>query len=118
MTAFELIDDLNKYNQDLIIQFDFGGYPNYIDSWRGSYNTPSIFWKMEDYIKLTVKQFINMLNKIDGMTVTGYKGGDFILLGTDDIHLSYNFGDYTLCIIESISKENNSIILHTKYKGN
>ncbi len=115
MTADELIERLKDYDQTLSVIFDFGGYPKRIDSWRGSYDQPSLFWDMT-YCNITVKYFIAMLEEINGMNVIGYKGGEFVLRGDSEIYLSYNPRDYTMCVIERISKENHQLILHTKYQ--
>ena len=116
MTANELIKTLQSYDEDLTVQFDFGGYPQYIDSWRGSYDQPSLFWDMK-YTRITIKGFIDMLMKVEGMKVEGYKGGDFMLSANDEIYLSYSYGDYIQCVIERISKEDSTLILHTKYQS-
>ena len=115
LNAKELLKELKTFDDNLYIKFDFGGAPTYIDSWRGSYELPSLFWDNECH-NMQNKEFKQMIKEIDCMEVEGYKGGDYILNDTDIIWLSGYDGDYTECTISRISKEGIYIILHTQYE--
>ena len=100
----------------LYIKFDFGAYPEYIDSWRGSYELPSLFWEME-CSNMQNKEFQEMIKDIEGMEVAGYKGGNFTLDDADTIWLSGYDGDFSMCTISRVSKEEGMyLILHTQYE--
>ena len=65
------------------------------DSWRGSYNLPAIsYYQSSDGCK--IDDAIVNLKEVDGMDVTGYKGGDFSLDADDPLFIA-NYGDSNNC---------------------
>jgi len=111
----ETVQDKNKP-----IVFDFGMKPAGASSWRGSYcelgleysengggsaswNSDRVDKEFEDMtfykkdsFKLPenpkTKDFLDMLNAIIGKTMTGYKGGDFVMSKNVAVYLG-NYGD-------------------------
>lgn len=66
---------LYRYNQ---ISFDFGGFvPFEFNSWRGSYDQLAIAYQKGDTI--SVLEFLNMCENICGKTLTGSKGGEYVM---------------------------------------
>jgi len=91
---------------------DFAG-----DSWRGSYDLPAISY--EEYNEdedngYSVKTVIENLKEIDGMEVTGYKGGDFTLSKFDPLFVA-NYGSSNDCTaIVDIFEIDEFVICRTK----
>ena len=115
LSTRDLLKELNKYDDELYVIFDFGAHPIYIDSWRGSYELPSLFWDTK-CLSIKNKDFKDMLEDVNGMEVEGYKGDSFILDDTDTIWLSGYDGDYTLCTISGVTKDSIYLILNTQYE--
>lgn len=68
------------------------GDPDYVTSWRGSYDQPTLApYGGEPY--QTVKDVLKLLTNAIGMEVTGWKGGQFVLKG-DDTLWADAAGDY------------------------
>ncbi len=115
LNAKELLKELEIFDDKLYVKFDFGASPKYIDSWRGSYDLPSLFWDNKCN-NIQNKKFKQMIKEIEGMEVEGYKGGDFTLDDTDIIWLSGFQGDSSMCTISKVSQESIYLILHTQYE--
>lgn len=68
-----------RYNHEPTVNFDFEYlFPVGIDSWRGSYDELAIGFAT-DGNPMTVGEFLNMLKDTVGKTLSGYKGGDFLM---------------------------------------
>ena len=115
MNAKEMINRLEQYSPTKQVEFDFGGYVDYIDSWRGSYSQPALYWTI-NYNKFLVKDLITMLEDVDGMKVTGYKGGDYVLNDDDTIWVTPTPNISGTTTIDRISEEEYSVVLHTRYE--
>jgi hypothetical protein len=73
---------IKKYKAEAMVRFDFEYlFPTAIDSWRGSYAELALnFCDGEGNDKqMTVSEFLRMLKETIGKTLTGYKGGDFLM---------------------------------------
>ena len=118
MSAEEIISKLKEFknsNKLIIIEMnnkiftsDFAA-----DSWRGSYNLPAIsYCTSKD--GCTVNTAIENLKEIDGMEVTGYKGGDYTLNKEDPLFIA-NYGESNNCTaIVDIVESDEFIICLTK----
>ena len=118
MSAEEIISKLEEFkdsNKLVVIEMnnkiftsDFSA-----DSWRGSYNLPSIEYYNSDS-GCSVESAIENLQEIDGMQVTGYKGGDYVLNKEDPLFIA-NYGESNNCTaIVDIQETNDFIICLTK----
>lgn len=60
------------------VRFEFGNLsPTHLMSWRGSYSELAIGYS--DDSEKTHKEFLDELRGMVGKTLTGYKGGDFVM---------------------------------------
>lgn len=66
-------------------------YPTGIDSWRGSYCELAINYSTTS-CHMTAKGFLNLLRNTIGKTLTGYKGGYFLMGKTTPVWVA-NYGD-------------------------
>jgi len=79
LTLGEAIDQIKTFDPILEVEFDFGGYPDGLDSYRGYYSDLAIDKRVE---KTTVDGFTAMLEAALDNTYTGYKGGDYTMTET------------------------------------
>ena len=118
MSAEEIISKLEEFkdsNKLVVIEMnnkiftsDFAA-----DSWRGSYNLPSIEYYNSDS-GCSVESAIENLQEIDGMQVTGYKGGSYIFRDIDPLFIA-NYGESNNCTaIVDIIESDDFIICLTK----
>ena len=116
MSANDIIEKLKEFestNKLVVIEMNNELYTSNFDadSWRGSYDLPSISYR-EDDSGVSIETAIYNLNEVNGMEVTGYKGGDFTLSGDDPIFVA-NYGKSNNCtaIIDVIEIENYIVCL-------
>ena len=118
MSAEEIISKLEEFKDSNKLVFiemnseiftsDFAA-----DSWRGSYNLPSIEYYNSDS-GCYVESAIENLQEIDGMKVNGYKGGHYTLNKEDPLFIA-NYGESNNCTaIVDIVKSDEFIICLTK----
>lgn len=118
MSAEEIINKLEEFKDlkklvviemnNKIFTSDFNA-----DSWRGSYNLPAIEY-YSGKSGCSVDSAIENLQKIDGMEVEGYKGGDYVLSKEDPLFIA-NYGDSNNCTaIVDIIESDEFIICLTK----
>lgn len=118
MSAEEIISKLEEFKDSNKLVFiemnseiftsDFAA-----DSWRGSYNLPSIEYCSEDS-GCSIDSAIKNLQEINGMKVEGYKGGDYVLNKEDPLFIA-NYGCSNNCTaIVDIQETNDFIICLTK----
>lgn len=115
LNTIELIDQLESCTQDKNVRFDFGGYFDNIDSWRGAYDQPAIFWTLE-WKDTTVSELISRLEKVEGMNVIGYKGGEFMLNSFDTLRLTPEYNKVCSTTINKVTDEEYEVIIHTQYE--
>ena len=76
----DVINELEKYPDHyyVLVQMDEGAeFSDFVtDSWRGSYDMPSIFKRDNPS---TIKECVNNLKLTERKQVVGYKGGDYML---------------------------------------
>ena len=78
MTLGEIIATLKRKDQDRSVTFGFDyARPSGVGSYRGYYEDLAIGYKRG--AECTVATLLLMLQDIDGKTLTGWKGGDYIM---------------------------------------
>ena len=80
---FPVVIILND-NPDMLLEWDFKGCDFFCDSWRGSYNYPAAIYSNNVY---DVETVIDNLRKMSNKTVSGYKGGEYVLDEEDCVYL-------------------------------
>ena len=110
MSAEEIISKLEEFknsNKLVVIEMnneiftsDFAA-----DSWRCSYNLPSIEYYSGNS-GCSIEIAIENLQEIDGMKVEGYKGGDYVLNKEDPLFIA-NYGCLNNCtaIVDMIESD-------------
>lgn len=107
-----IYDDVVDYSYQLVSS-DFK-----CDSWRGSYNLPSVGYVALDISNsvevFTVQDVIKNIEESEGLEVSGWKGGDFTLSMNDIIYIA-NQGEsnYSIAIV-AIEELTDVVILHTE----
>ena len=99
MTVIDIIQRLEELEPDTKIRiFDafgqmFTPIPD-VDSWRGSYYMPAVVVKpiINTNMCTTAEEFIYALKSCDGLEVTGWKGGDFVLSEDSTLFLVSKWG--------------------------
>lgn len=91
MTVFDLIVELSEFDRNKLVNienWDGSTISSNFDcfSWRGSYSKPAALYSYDRDL-YTVGEIIDNLEKVDGMSVTGYKGGDFTLSDSSFVYL-------------------------------
>lgn len=78
MTLGEIIATLKRKDQDRSVTFGFDySRPSGVSSYRGYYEDLAIGYKRG--VECTVATLLLMLQDIDGKTLTGWKGGDYVM---------------------------------------
>ncbi len=93
LTLGELILKLEAVEvNNLPVFFDVGKIrPTGIDSWRGSYCELAL--EYDDMSEpLVLKELLKLLNNTIGKTLTGYKGGNYLMGKTTPVWVA-NYGD-------------------------
>ena len=107
-----IYDDVVDYSYQLVSS-DFK-----CDSWRGSYNLPSVGYVALDISNnvevFTVQDILRNIEESEGLEVSGWKGGDFTLSMNDVIYIA-NQGEsnYSIAIV-AIEELTDVVILHTE----
>ena len=116
MSAKEIIEKLTEFestNKLVVIKMNNEIYTSNFDadSWRGSYNLPSISYS-EDNSGVSIDTAIENLNEVNRMEVTGYKGGKYQLNADDPIFVA-NYGESNNCtaIVDIVEIENYIVCL-------
>ncbi len=105
-------------NKELPVVFDVKKYfPVSIDSWRGSYCELAFNYEHEGK-KLSVKEWLKELNNTIGKTLTGYKGGDYLMGNTTPVWVanygtSSGFKEDSTAVIDILEKKN-KVVIKTK----
>lgn len=88
------------------------------DSWRGSYNLPSVGYVALDISNnvevFTVQDVIKNIEESDRLEVTGWKGGDFTLSMSDVIYIANQGESNNAITVVDIEELPNVVILHTE----
>ena len=100
MSANDIIEKLKEFestNKLVVIEMNNKIYTSDFDadSWRGSYDLPSISYS-EDDSGVSIDTAIENLNEVNGMEVIGYKGGQYKLYADDPIFVA-NYGESNNC---------------------
>jgi len=122
LTLGEIILKLEAIkNPKLPVLFDIKKYhPTGIDSWRGSYNELALEYESKGKTML-LSDFLKMLKDTIGKTLTGYKGGDFLMGKTTPVWVA-NYGEvsgirrdgYKDTAIINIIEAKSAVIIKTK----
>lgn len=91
------LQDFKNSSKNIIIEMNGNLFTSFfeVDSWRGSYNLPAVSY-CDSLYGCTVHTAIHNLNEVDGMKVTGYKGGNYSLNEEDPLFIA-NYGDSNYC---------------------
>lgn len=111
----EKLKEYKNYNKNIIIEMNGDLFTTFFeaDSWRGSYNLPAISYCYSKD-ECTVNTAIKNLKEIDGMHVSGYKGGDYVLNKKDPLFIA-NYGESNNCTaIVGIVETSDFIVCLTK----
>ena len=88
------------------------------DSWRGSYNLPSVGYVALDIsnsVKVfTVQDVIKNIEESEGLEVSGWKGGDFTLSMNDMIYVANQGESNNAITFVDIEELPDVVILHTE----
>lgn len=88
------------------------------DSWRGSYNLPSVGYVALDISNnvevFTVQDVIRNIEESDGLEVTGWKGGDFTLSMNDIIYVANQGESNNSITVVDVEELPDVVILHTE----
>lgn len=88
------------------------------DSWRGSYNLPSVGYDVVDISNsvevFTVQDVIKNIEESDSLEVTGWKGGDFTLSMNDVIYIANQGESNNAITVVDIEELPDVVILHTE----
>lgn len=87
----EMLARLEAADGSLPVEFDFGGAPTTLDSWRGSYEEIAIGFEPKGETLPTAHQLCTDLVFAIGKTYQGYKGGDFTMGRTTPVWVA-NYG--------------------------
>lgn len=101
ITLGDLIKLLSENDRDRIVRFDFGGFPDYFNSYRGFYEQLALGY--DDQSAITVKELLERCNLANGGTFTGWKGGEY-QMGSDTPIWAANSGDCTRVMLTGVSK--------------
>lgn len=106
---------VKRCNNEPTVVFDFEHlHPNSIDSWRGSYEELALGFTDEGK-EMTITEFLKMLKDTLGKTLTGYKGGDYLMSKHTPIWVA-NYGNAgNTAVIEVVDNEF-EVILITAYR--
>lgn len=128
LTLGELILKLEGIeNKDLPVVFDIKPYrPVNIDSWRGSYDELALKYAGNESEAFTVTELLGLLKSVIGRTLTGYKGGDYLMGKTTPVWVA-NYGkcegfrqdlkdykDTTNTAVVDVLEEEDKIIIKTE----
>jgi len=82
-------------NKELPVVFDVEPYrPVNIDSWRGSYEELALKYAGNESRAFTVVELLQLLKSTVGRTLTGYKGGEYLMGKTTPVWVA----NYSECI--------------------
>lgn len=115
LTLGELIILLSTCNQCTPVRFDFGVsaiVPDEIDSYRGNYRDLAIGYS-EDASDITVAEFSQKLIDVNGTSLTGYKGGSFLMDSNTPVWVA-NYGCSSNTIIVDVLDYNYIAYLKTE----
>lgn len=118
----EIISKLEAVkNQKLPVVFDVAKYhPIGIDSWRGIYSELALEYSDKGK-PMIVSEFLKMLKNTIGKTLTGYKGGDFLMGKTTPVWVA-NYGEcqgfrkdkYKETAVIDVIEKKSKVIIKTK----
>lgn len=115
----EAIEDKSK-----LVIFDERYFPVGIDSWRGSYRELALEYAETGggLLKLSVESLLIRLKAIIGATLSGYKGGDFLMGKTTPVWVA-NYGEssgfthdgdiWTQAVVD-VSQHEQAVIIETR----
>ena len=118
LTLGELIAKLEAIeNKDKPVIFNEQYHPISIDSWRGSYAELALEYA-ESGDKLTTSKFLEELSRTVGLTLMGYKGGEYLMGKTTPVWVanygeSYGFADDSQAVV-GVSQNEQSVIIETR----
>jgi len=113
----DLIDLMQARNdKEQCVRFDFGHVsPVGIDSFRGCYEDLAIGFEEEPKKYPSVAAFLKLLRDTVGKTFTGYKGGDYKMMGSSRVWVA-NYSNTSNTTIVGIRDCDYMTVLHTGWE--
>lgn len=98
------------------VVFDFGGFiPRKIDSYRGFYEQLAISYDDDWQTEMKVADILGVLRGVVGKTLTGYKGGDY-LMGEDTPVWAAKWGECNSTAITGLADCNWQTVIETRWE--
>lgn len=110
-----ILEKQKERKEEAVVVYDFGYlFPTDIGSWRGSYSELALNYVASagNESQKTVTEFIEMLKETVGKTLTGYKGGDFVMTKNTPVWVS-NYGEACHTAIIDVVDNGYEVILIT-----
>jgi len=111
LTLGKLIAALEAAPQDAVVKLDVGGFPSDPHSYRGYYEDLS--FESDEGEPPTVAAFLATCRDVHGRTLTGYKGGDF-LMGDDAVLWVARYGQSSGLAMTGASVSDGAFTIATK----
>lgn len=112
LTLGKLIAALESAPQDAVVRLDGGGFPAGPHSYRGYYEDLS--FEPADGEPPAVAAFLSTCRGVHGRTLTGYKGGDF-LMGDDAVLWVAEYGRSSGLAMTGVSLDKGVFTIATKH---
>jgi hypothetical protein len=113
LTLGELIKLLNKCTLTKNIYFDFCGFaPEAVRSYRGFYDQLAIEYAQK---RVTVSEFLIMLQDVLGKYLAGYKGGSYLMTENTPVWVD-NYGEAHNTVVADVEEYDNEVIIKTGYR--
>ena len=84
------------------------------DSWRGSYDLPSVGYVASECETFSVQEIITNIEESEGLYVTGWKGGDFTLSMDDVIYIANQGESNSSIAVVDVEELPDVVVLHTE----
>ena len=112
LTLGGLISKLKDFEQSKDVEFDVGGHPDYLNSYRGYYSDLA-FSTTEKVV--SVSDVLKEANKALNTTFQGYKGGDYIMTESTPLWKSeYGTSGDNEAVMGIVETENKVIFITKK----
>jgi hypothetical protein len=110
MTIGELIEVCKKHPSNVVKFLGTGYTVDKLSSWRGSYDTPSVSYTVEDKTGLEIaNELTDSLKQVH----CGYKGGDYRYTKGEEFYVA-QYGSSAEYKVVSATLEDDILVLYTK----
>lgn len=118
-TIGELMDALERYNEDTDVFFEFGfTRPSTIASWRGDYSMAALGFELysrSNHPATVGSLHAELMKAISGLHYLGYKGGDYTFNRDTQLWVD-NWGDGSHTRITKVHLRYDDVVLRCKWK--